>query len=74
MSSRLPLPKFGEGAWKIAKTFFEGLQSGVNVMGAEGEDFLFLYRDHSFSWYAKFSEKLTFRTPWYTHVRVHIKE
>ena len=26
-------------------------------------------RDHSFSTYAKFSEKLTFLTPWYTHVR-----
>ena len=25
-------------------------------------------RDHSFSTYAKFSEKLTFLTPWYIHV------
>ena len=29
--------------------------------------------DHSFSTYAKFSEKLTFLTPWYAHVRVHIR-
>ena len=30
-------------------------------------------RDYSFSIYAKFSEKLTFRTPWYAHVRVYIR-
>ena len=48
MSSRLPLPKFGEGVWKIVKTFFEGLQSGVNVMGVEGEDFLFFYGTQNF--------------------------
>ena len=29
--------------------------------------------DHSFSPYAKFPEKLTFLTTWYTHVRVPIK-
>ena len=29
--------------------------------------------DHPFSTYAKFSEKLTFLTPWYTHVRVRIR-
>ena len=30
-------------------------------------------RDHSFSTYAKFSEKLTFIIPWYTLVRVRIR-
>ena len=30
------------------------------------------FRDCSFSMYAKFSEKLAFVTPWYTHVRMHI--
>ena len=29
--------------------------------------------DHSFSTYAKFSEKLTFLTPWYAHVSVRIR-
>ena len=28
-----------------------------------------LHRGHSFSTYAKFSEKLTFLTPWYEHAR-----
>ena len=28
--------------------------------------------DHLFSTYIKFSEKITFRTPWYVHVRVRI--
>ena len=27
-------------------------------------------RDHSFSAFAKFSDKLTFLSPWYAHVRV----
>ena len=27
--------------------------------------------DHPLSTYAKFSEKLTFLTPWYAHVRIH---
>ena len=31
------------------------------------------FRAHSFSTYAKFSEKLTFLTPRYTHVRVRIR-
>ena len=31
-------------------------------------------RDHSFSTYAKFSEKITFLTHWYAHVRVRIRE
>ena len=30
-------------------------------------------RDHPFSTYAKFSEKLTFLTPWYWYVRVCIR-
>ena len=30
-------------------------------------------RDHPFSTCAKFSEKLTLLTPWYTHVRVRIR-
>ena len=30
-------------------------------------------RDHPLSTYAKFSEKLTFLTPWYVHVRVYIR-
>ena len=30
-------------------------------------------RDHPFSTYAKFSEKLTFQTPLFAHVRVRIK-
>ena len=30
-------------------------------------------RDHSLSTIAKFSEKLTFPTPWYAHVRVRIR-
>ena len=30
-------------------------------------------RDHPFSTNAKFSEKLTSRTPWHEHVHVHIK-
>ena len=30
-------------------------------------------RDHSFTTYAKLSEKLTFRTPWYAHIRVRIR-
>ena len=29
-------------------------------------------KNHSFSTFAKFSEKLTFSTPWYEHVRVRI--
>ena len=33
----------------------------------------FLVRDHSTSAYAKFSEKLTFCTPWYAHAGMHIK-
>ena len=28
------------------------------------------YRENSFSTFAKFTEKLTFLTPWYAHVRV----
>ena len=31
------------------------------------------FTDHSSSTYAKFSKKLTFHTPWYTHVRMHIR-
>ena len=31
------------------------------------------HRGHPFSTYAKFSEKLTFRTPLYPHVRVRIR-
>ena len=30
-------------------------------------------RDHSFSMFVTFSEKLAFLTPWYAHARVHIK-
>ena len=30
-------------------------------------------RDHSFSTYAKFSEKLRFFNPWYAHVHVHAR-
>ena len=30
-------------------------------------------RDHSFNTYTKFSEKLTFLTPWYAHVGVCIR-
>ena len=33
-----------------------------------------ILRDHSFSTFAKFSEKLTFLTPRYAHVLVHIRE
>ena len=29
--------------------------------------------DHSFYTFSRFSEKPTFLTPWYTHVRVHIR-
>ena len=29
----------------------------------------YVKKDNSFSMYAKFSEKQTFRSPWYTHVR-----
>ena len=32
---------------------------------------LFPQRDQPFIAYAKFSEKFTFFTPWYTHVPVH---
>ena len=32
------------------------------------------YGTNDFSTYAKFPEKLTFLTPWYAHVRVHIWE
>ena len=32
-----------------------------------------LQNDHPFSTYAKFFEKLTFLTPWYTHVRARIR-
>ena len=35
--------------------------------------YLLQVRDHSFSTYVKFSEKLTFFTPWYVHVRVRIR-
>ena len=31
-------------------------------------------RVHPFSTYTKFSEKLTFLTPWYAHIRVRIRE
>ena len=31
-----------------------------------------LFRDHSSSKYAEFSEKRTFLTPWYAHVRMRI--
>ena len=34
---------------------------------------VFGIRGHSLSTYAKFSEKLTFLTPWYAHVRVRIR-
>ena len=33
----------------------------------------FVFMDHSFGTYVKFSEKLTFLTHWYTHVHVCIK-
>ena len=33
----------------------------------------FRVRDHLFSIYAKLFEKVTFLTPWYAHVRVHIR-
>ena len=33
----------------------------------------FTIRDHSFSTYTKFSEKLTFLTPWYAQVRFRIR-
>ena len=33
----------------------------------------FLLGGHPFSTYAKFSEKLTFLTPWYAHVRARIR-
>ena len=32
-----------------------------------------MIREHSSSAYSKFSEKLTFLTPWYAHVSVHIR-
>ena len=32
-----------------------------------------LYRNHPLNTYAKFSEKLTFLTPWYAHVRARIR-
>ena len=32
-----------------------------------------LYRDHSFSTCVNFSEKLTFLTSWYAHIRVRIR-
>ena len=32
------------------------------------------WRDHSFSMYAKFPEKITLLTPWYAHVRKRIRE
>ena len=35
--------------------------------------FKWLIRGYPFSIYAKFSEKLTFLTPWYAHVRVRIR-
>ena len=35
--------------------------------------FEFVKRDHSFDTYAKFSEKVTFLTPWYAQVRLHIR-
>ena len=35
--------------------------------------FTHLVRGHLFSTYAKFSEKLTFLTPWYAHVCARIK-
>ena len=31
----------------------------------------YLYRDHSFITFVKFSEKLTFVTPWYAHARMY---
>ena len=31
-------------------------------------------KDYSFDMYAKVSEKLTFITPWYLHLRVRIRE
>ena len=34
---------------------------------------MLLLRGHPLSTYAKFSEKLTFLTPWYAHVRVRIR-
>ena len=45
--------------WKFLRTFWRSQKN--------------LRRDHSFSTYAKFSEKLTFLAPWYAHVRVRIK-
>ena len=30
-------------------------------------------QDHAFSMYSKFSDKLTFLTPWNAHIRVRIK-
>ena len=38
-----------------------------------GMDMSRLFGDHSFSTYVKFSEKLTFLTPSYAHVHVHIR-
>ena len=37
------------------------------------ENLVFVTWDHSFSTYAKPCEKLTFLTPWYTHVPVRIR-
>ena len=39
---------------------------------ANGGEILLCVRDHSFSAFAKFSEKLTFLTPWNTHVLLKI--
>ena len=50
-------------------TFDSRRLTTFNIEDRKSKPFL---RDHSFSMYAKFSEKLTFFTPWYARVSVRI--
>ena len=47
---------------------FQGVQKETSSMIINTE------RDHLFSTFSKFSEKLTFLTPWYAHVRERTRE
>ena len=44
--------------------------NATSLLEGSGKQFV---KGHLFSTYAKFSEKLLFRTPRYAHVRMHIR-
>ena len=56
--------------WKTSGSCWSG-KKGLQAMPITNKRSAYS-RDYSVSTYIKFSEKLTFLTPWYAHVRVGI--